>query len=129
MKSNWTNPWIRKFERARRIRITILSIVGVIVLGILFYIPYVEYNKLETIENVKVMSTTTIMHIEGDTHDTYSRYTYYVNTDKGVFGISPNGLYASKVFGALKDDSVYTITTRGFNFPQLGLHPYIIDAR
>ena len=88
-----------------------------------------EYNKLNTIKNVKVISTSTVMHVEGDAHDTYSQYTYYVNTDKGVFEISPDGLFASKVFGTLKDDGVYTFTTRGFNFPQWGFHPHIIDAK
>lgn len=123
------NNWIRKFERLRKIRITIISIIGAIVLGIIFYIPYVGYNKLETVENVKVFSTSTVMSVDGNKDNTYTSYTYYVNTDKGVYEISPDGLYASKVFGTLKVDSVYTVTTRGFNFPQLSLHPYIIDAK
>ena len=100
----------------------------VIVIAIIFGGEFVEYNKLNTIKDVKVISTSTVMHVEGDAHDTYSRYTYYVNTDKGVFEISPEGLFASKVFGALKNDSIYTITTRGFDFPQWGFHPHIIDA-
>lgn len=102
-----------------------MFIIVALIVGSMF----AGYNKLETIENVKVMSTSTVMKVDGDKDNTYTSYTYYVNTNKGVFEISPDGLYASKVFGALKNDSVYTITTRGFNFPQLGFHPYIVDAR
>ena len=120
---------LEQIEFNRRIRIVKLVIAAILIISPFIYITYEGYNKVEVIENVKVFSTSTVMHIDGDVHDTYSRYTYYVNTDKGVFEISPDGIYATKVFGTLKNDSVYTITTRGFNFPQWGLHPYIIDAK
>lgn len=120
---------IEQIEFARRIRIIKLIIIAILIISPFVYITYEGYNKVEVIENVKVFSISTVMHIEGDVHDTYSQYTYYVNTDKGVFEISPNGIYATKVFGTLKNDSVYTITTRGFNFPQLDFHPHIIDAK
>lgn len=116
-------------QRRRKIRQFFTFIIAAVIIGAIFYIPYVEYNKLETIENVKVISTSTVMNVNGDEKSTYTSYTYYVNTNKGVFEISPDGIFASKVFGTLKDDSIYTFTTRGFNFPQLGLHPYIIDAK
>ena len=120
---------LEQIEFNRRIRIVKLVIAAILIISPFIYVTYEGYNKVEVIENVKVFSTSTVMHINGDVHDTYSQYTYYVNTDKGVFEISPDGIYATKVFGTLKNDSVYTITTRGFNFPQWGFHPHIIDAK
>lgn len=121
--------WMREVERKRKIRQFFTFVIITIIVGAIFYIPFTSYNKLEVIENVKVFSTSTVMQVDGDKNSTYTSYTYYVNTDKGVFEISPDGIFASKVFGTLKDDSIYTFTTRGFNFPPLGFHPYIIDAK
>ena len=121
--------WMYEVKRRRKIRQFFTFVIVTAIVGAILYIPYIEYNKLETIENVKVISTSTVMHVDGDKNSTYTSYTYYVNTDKGVFEISPDGIFASKVFGTLKDDSIYTITTRGFNFPPLSLHPYIIDTK
>lgn len=120
---------LEQIEFNRKIRIAKLIIAAILIISPFIYVTYEGYNKVEVIENVKVFSTSTVMHIERDVHDTYSQYTYYVNTDKGVFEISPDGIYATKVFGTLKNDSIYTITTRGFNFPQWGFHPHIIDAK
>ena len=121
--------WRREVRRKRTIRQFLTCLIIVVIIGSFLYGPFISYNKLETVENVRVISTSSAMNVNGDKDNTYTSYTYYVNTDKGVFEISPDGIFASKVFGTLKNDSVYTITTRGLNFPQLGLHPYIIDAR
>lgn len=121
--------WMREVRRRRRIRQFFTFIIITIIFGAVLYIPFASYNKLEVIENVRVFSISTVMHVDGDKNSTYTSYTYYVNTNKGVFEISPDGIFASKVFGALKNDSIYTFTTRGFNFPSLGFHPYIINAK
>ena len=121
--------WMHEVKRRRRIRQFFTFVIVTIIVGALLYIPFASYNKLEVIENVKVISTSSVLNINGDKDNTYTSYTYYVNTDKGVFEISPDGLFASKVFGTLKNDSIYTITTRGFNFPSLGFHLHIIDAQ
>ena len=121
--------WMHEVKRRRRIRQFSTFVIITIIVGALLYIPFASYNKLEVIENVRVISTSSVLNINGDKDNTYSSYTYYVNTDKGVFEISPDGIFASKVFGTLKDDSIYTFTTRGFNFPPLSLHPYVIDAK
>lgn len=120
---------LEQIEFARRIRIIKLIIIAILIISPFIYITYEGYNKVEVIENAKVFSTSTVMNVNGDENSTYTSYIYYVNTDKGVFEISPNGIYATKVFGTLKNDSIYTITTRGFNFPQWGFHPHIIDAK
>ena len=121
--------WMYEVRRRRRIRQFFTFVIITIIVGALLYIPFASYNKLEVIENVRVISTSSVLNINGDKDNTYTSYTYYVNTDKGVFEISPDGIFASKVFGTLKDDSIYTFTTRGFNFPSLSLHPYVIDAK
>ena len=121
--------WMYEVKRRRRIRQFFTFVIITIIVGALLYIPFASYNKLEVIENVRVISTSSVLNINGDKDNTYSSYTYYVNTDKGVFEIAPDGIFASKVFGTLKDDSIYTFTTRGFNFPPLSLHPYVIDAK
>ena len=120
---------MREVKLRRRIRQFFTFVIVTIIVGAILYIPFASYNKLEVIENVKVISTSSVLNINEDKDNTYTSYTYYVNTDKGVFEIAPDGIFASKVFGTLKDDSIYTFTTRGFNFPPLSLHPYVIDAK
>lgn len=121
---------LEQIEFARRVRIIKLIIIAILIISPFIYVTYEGYNKVEVIENVKVVSTFYRQDISSDGEgSTTTSFIYYVNTNKGVFEISPDGIYATKVFGTLKNDSVYTITTRGFNFPQWGFHPHIIDAK
>jgi hypothetical protein len=111
-------------------KITIIGIIlvfGLICLGV-----GANYTHTEETE-VLIRSLVTQQEIHGsgdkDGNTTISTtYKYLVNTDKGTYCITPEGLYHSNCFGSLEENKSYTITTRGYSFPLVGMYPYIISA-
>lgn len=90
-----------------------------------------QYSHKET-RSVTIQHITEQQHVSGSNGEngggvsTY--YNYIVSTDIGVYEIRPDGIFASRCFGTIKEGKRYQITTRGFSFPLLGMYPYIIEA-
>lgn len=99
-----------------------------IILGFALIIggPFAMYTHEET-HTITVYSINQRMHVYGSDGDTYSSYEYLVSTDKGVFKIDPNGIFHSSMFGRLEVGKTYTVKTRGYSVPLLGIYPNIID--
>ena len=104
----------------------IILIFGLICLGVI-----ANYNHVEKTETL-VISIEKQQHIHSsgdrDNNSVSTTYKYLVNTDKGTYYITPEGLYWSSCFGNLKENKNYSIITRGYSFPLAGMYPYIIEA-
>lgn len=77
---------------------------------------------------VKVNSIQAQQEVNNTNNKISTSYKYLIGTDKGVFEITPTGLMASKSFGSIKEDSTYTIFTRGIEVSLVGIYPFIIEA-
>ena len=109
-----------------------ITITGIIVVFILVVfgviINYLHIKKT----NILVNSITVQQEVSGngnnDNNIISTTYKYLVNTDKGTYSITPKGLYHSSYFGTLEENKNYSITTRGYSIPLIGMYPYIIEA-
>lgn len=111
------------YETRSNIMKTILIIIG---LMLFIGVPFAMYTHEET-HTITVYSINQRMHVYGSDGDTYSSYEYLVSTDKGVFKIDPDGIFHSSMFGKLEVGKTYTVKTRGYSVPLLGIYPNIID--
>ena len=102
-----------------------LIILLIVLAGVSIAINYQQTDKIVATVN----SLTTQQNIDGSDGSISTSYSYLVNTDKGVFEISPNGLYSCTFFGSLKEGNTYEFYTRGFSCPLLGIYPHIIKAK
>ncbi len=91
----------------------------------IFAIPMVVMYNHEEIHTVKVLSINQRMHVSGSDGNTSSTYEYLVSTDQGVFKIEPDGIFYSNDFGHLHEGETYTVKTRGYSVPILGIYPFI----
>lgn len=110
-------------------KITIIGIIlvfGLICLGVGANYSHTEETEIL----VRSLVTQQEIHSSGDkdNNSVSTTYKYLVNTDKGTYCITPEGLYASKCFRSLVENKTYTIITRGYSFPLAGMYPYIIEA-
>lgn len=106
-----------------------LKIFGVIAIIVVCVASvFVQYSYEQSLK-VVVRSITTQQNFTGTTDQFSTSYTYYVGTDKGVFKIQPDGIFASRDFGALETGKTYFIKTRGMEYPMFGIYPYIIKAK
>jgi hypothetical protein len=101
-----------------------LIILLVVLAGVSIVINYQQADKIiATVNSLSVQQS-----INGSDGSISTSYSYLVNTDKGVFEISPDGIYSSVSFGSLKEGNTYELYTRGFSYPLLGIYPHIIKA-
>lgn len=70
--------------------------------------------------NAKVYSVNVQQHTHGNKDGFYTSYSYIVSTSRGTYSISPDGIFASRAFGALEKDSTYHFFTRVWRFRLLG---------
>lgn len=102
---------------------TVFVLVVVVVVG-----TVVEYTHESDI-TAKVMSLNTQQHTFGDKDSFSTVYKYIVATDKGPLEIAPDGLMASRQFGALQEGKTYRFHLRGYSIVLLGIYPFIIEAK
>ena len=103
--------------------------IGVVALAVLVLVSiYVQYSHEKTMD-VVVNSVVVQQNVSGSDGAVNTSYSYLVATNKGVFRICPDGLFASPDFGKLQYGYTYTIHTRGISYPLLGIYPYIITIR
>lgn len=100
---------------------------AILILGIIIGVPYVTTYNHEKIQTITIYSINTKLHVSGSDGDTYSTYEYLVSTDKGIFKIEPDGFFHSDMFGKLEEGKTYTVKTRGFSVPLLGIYPNIME--
>lgn len=102
--------------------------IYLLLFSLLIAVPTLLSYMHEEFQTVTVISTNEQQHLwdNGDGIDT--KYYYLVNTDKGVYEISPSGIYHSNAFGTLQPGKSYTIHTRGYNVPLFNIYPHIINA-
>ncbi len=96
----------------------VLMMIGVVV----------EYGHEDDI-TAKVITINTQQHTHGDKEGFNTSYKYLVATDKGTLEISPDGLFASRQFGTLKEGETYCFHLHGYSVPLIGLYPFIIEAK
>jgi hypothetical protein len=96
----------------------VLMMIGVVV----------EYSHENDI-TAKVISINIQQHTHGDKEGFSTSYNYLVATDKGTLEISPDGLFASRQFGTLKEGKTYIFHLRGYSITLIGLYPFIIEAK
>ena len=102
----------------------------IIILLTVLTVIFVAINYQQTDKVVATVNSLSIQqNINGSDGSISTSYLYLVNTDKGVFEISPNGLYSSTLFGSLKEGNTYEFYTRGFSCPLLGIYPHIMKAK
>lgn len=88
-----------------------------------------QYTKEDDV-TATVHSVTVQQNVSGGAEGSVTTtYSYIVSTDLGTMQIKPDGIFASHVFGRLKEGKTYRLHTRGFSAPVLGVYPYIIDAK
>lgn len=109
-----------------------ITVIGIILTFLLICLSVIaNYSHTEKIE-ILVKSLVTQQEIHGsgdkDNNTISTTYKYLVNTNKGTYCITPEGLYSSKCFGSLEENKTYVIITRGYSFPLVGMYPYIIEA-
>ena len=102
--------------------IGILLIFGLIFIGVLANYKHTERKE------VLVKSLVTQQEIRGNDGTVLTVYKYLINTDKGTYRITSEGIYSSNCFGSLEENKTYMITTRGYSFTLIGMYSYIIDA-
>ena len=105
-----------------------LAIIGFLLVVVLVVFGVCVNYQHQEVFDVHIHSLVTQQEINGSgsNQNIETTYKYLVNTNKGVFYITPSGLYSSDCFGMLKEDRNYTITTRGYSAPIISMYPYII---
>ena len=105
-----------------------LTFLLVLLLGCGLY-AYLSYGNINHYENVAVNDFITQQNIRANDGNASTVYKYLVVTDKGVFQINTNGLYAAQhCFGKIKVGDTLNITTRGFRSDFWGIYEHIMDA-
>jgi hypothetical protein len=99
----------------------------VICISIFLFGVVANYKTTKSFD-AKVYSVNVQQKTHGDKDGFSTSYSYIVGTSRGTYSISPNGIFASKSFGALEKDSTYHFFTRGVSIPLIGVYPYIITA-
>lgn len=103
-----------------------LTLIFVLVVGFITYQQYIKEGNV----TATVLSVTTQQHVSGGGDSGVSTsYVYLIGTDKGVYEITPDGIFSSTAFGTLKEGKTYRFRTRGYSFPLIGMYPYIITAK
>ena len=105
-----------------------LTLLIAILIAIVVLFNVYQYNVKNTVTTT-VHTVITQQHVSGSEGDIYTSYTYLVTTDQGTFTINPDGLFASKAFGTIKEGKKYTFLTRGKSIPLIGIYPSIIEAK
>jgi hypothetical protein len=106
--------------------------IGVIIIATIFVLVVVETVAEYTHESdmtARVVSLNTQRHTVGDKDSFRTSYKYIVATDKGPLEIAPDGLMASRQFGALQEGKTYCFHLRGYSIVLLGIYPFIIEAK
>lgn len=106
--------------------VIVTTIATVFVFGIVWTVA--EYTHESDI-TAKVISLNTQRHTFGDKDSFRTSYKYIVATDKGPLEIAPDGLMASRQFGALQEGKTYCFHLRGYSIVLLGIYPFIIEAK
>ena len=104
--------------------------LGILIFFLIIVIPISALYLHESVENVTVISVNEQQHIcnSGEDGIVTTYYIYLINTDKGVYEITPSGIFHSTAFGIIQPNKSYRIHTRGIREPLFNLYPYIIDA-
>lgn len=107
-----------------------LSFAFILVIAISFVGVFaIQYNHTE-VKTLTIRNVTTRQHISGDGENgVHTYYEYLVSTNKGIYEISPLGMYSSSCFGNLEEGHTYKCFIRGYAMPVLGVYPNIIDAK
>lgn len=105
--------------------IMLFLIFGAIIMGISFACTHVN----EKTQTHKILSIDKVEQTHGDSEGFSTEVYYLVTTDKGAYHISTSGFNAAPGCAGIKKDSTYILTTRGVNFPFLGMYPNIISVR
>jgi len=105
--------------------IMLFLILGAIIMGISFACSHVNENT----QTHKILSIDKVEKVHGDSEGFSTEVYYVVSTDKGAYRISMEGWNAAPNCAGIKKDSTYYLTTRGVNFPFLGMYPSIISVR
>jgi len=116
----------RHFAEFFRKMLPTLCILALFLAGIVGY-GYMMYQKVDHV-TAKVVNITQQQNVSGDKDHFSTTYTYIVSTDKGVFNIQPDGLFASSAFGTLEKGKTYRFEVRGGRSDFMGIFPYIIKA-
>ena len=101
------------------------AIAVIVIIAVVGHTWYNETNSFDA----KVYSVNVQQHIHGNEEGFSTSYSYIVGTSRGMYSISPDGIFATSDFGTLEKDSTYHFFTRGYNIPLIGVYPYIIKAR
>ena len=73
-----------------------------------------------------IMSIDKVEKTSGDKDGFTTNVYYIVTTDKGIYHIETSGFNAHPECAGMQKDSTYLLTTRGFNFPFMGMYPSVI---
>jgi len=107
-----------------RIYKNVLALLGIFIVlfsGTMYYQATDEFDA-------KVCSINVQQKINGRESGVNTTYSYIIGTNRGIYTISPDGIFASKHFGTLEKDSTYHFFTRGISIPLIGIYPHIITA-
>lgn len=106
---------------------------AILLVGIAIAISFglaASWLHVEEIDHVAVMELKTQQKVSGTDGDITTSYQYLVLTDKGVFEISPQGIYsASHCWGKVKEGDTINIVTRGFQLDYIGCYRFIVDVK
>ena len=100
--------------------------VIVIALVVFGYLACRFANK-KTQEHL-ILSVDKVENTTGDSEGFYTEVYYLVTTDKGAYKVVMDGFNAAPQCAGVKKDSTYILTTRGIEFPLLGIYQNIISA-
>ena len=84
--------------------------------------------KTETLQTAKVVRAVWRNELSGDIEYLASKQSQLIVTDKGLYLIQADGMFASKDFGKLERGKTYRIRARGLTNTYMGVYPYIIEA-
>ena len=102
--------------------------LGILLFFLILVIPISALYLNESVETVTVISITEQQKVWDTGDGITTTYHYLVTTDKGVYEITPSGIFHSNAFGNLHPNKSYRIQTRGIREPLFNLYPYIINA-
>ena len=106
----------------------IAALVCLLIAAVVSFIPANYLHSGESV--VRITNITVQQNVSGGSEDAgvSTSYRYIVSTDRGIFHISPDGLYASTAFGKIEAGATYRIFHRGYTIPFLGIYPHITHA-
>ena len=112
----------KRARRAMFMRIGLFAVLIAAGVGLLAFLSFTnEQTQRHTVQSIDKVENT------HGSSDGFSTEVYYiVTTDKGIYRIEMSGFNAHPECAAVKKDSTYVLTTRGYNFPFLGMYSAII---